>query len=112
MSRVLKGVNSDEKMGLIQINLNHCGVAQSLLSHITNRRCEWLIDRNLIYNVWVADLITTLLRSDQLMQKIDIRIYSCSAASSLTLGELEDMLDRLIFNAVKRRPKIISDFKP
>lgn len=114
----------------LQLNLNHCEAAQSLLAQTirennidvaliseqykTISSNKWVQDKTGKAAVWVCGSIA-LERKQSCMQEgfayaqiNKIHLYSCYAPPSLPIDEFEEMLDRLTIDTRGKSPVIIS----
>ena len=117
-------------MRFIQINLNHCRVAQDLLEQTIyesdveiaiisepyrNRHGGvWVIDSSGGAAIWACGRQAIQCTGNQtysgfVWAKINgVYVYSCYAPPSLTLPEFEEMLDSLVLDASGRSPRVIA----
>ena len=116
-------------MKILQLNLNHCAVAQDILAQSVR---EWEADlaiiceqhRNRDDTAWVSDLhnkaaiwacgkhsfqqVMTRPGAGFVWVKINgVYIYSCYASPNATMDEFEQFLDRLVYDARGRSPLVI-----
>lgn len=117
-------------MRIIQLNLNHCKVAQDLLAQTV---CEQKVDvaviceqySNIQNTSWIADCTNrtaiwacgrkpfeecaTGSATDFVWAKIDgVYIYSCYFSPNAAIAEFEDMLDRLVIAVRGHKPLVIA----
>lgn len=117
-------------MKIIQLNLNHCAVAQDLLSQTIREMdidiaiiCEQY--KNLFSGVWEKDntgksaiwACGNIAFQESMKNPEDgfvrvkmegVYIYSCYVSPNAPLVEFEAFLDRLVADATKHNPKIIA----